>query len=186
MDVLEFGGGGGNRKDVPCADAGSHPAELLENTALGEPPKVETPVETSPGCRLFDGPLDSHGYGRVCVDGRERAAHRVAWEEAFGPIPDGLCVLHACDTPACIEPRHLLLGTHTANMLDRDRKGRHAEGTRNGRAKLTPREVLCIRALGRARRFTQAEIATIFRVNYYAVVDILRRKTWAHLPPEEP
>ena len=55
-------------------------------------------------------------------------AHRLAWELTFGPIPDGLHVLHACDNPPCIRPDHLMLGTQRANMRDAGRKGRLGVG----------------------------------------------------------
>ncbi len=54
--------------------------------------------------------------------------HRVAWEDANGPVPDGKCVLHKCDNPPCCNPEHLFLGTREENNADRDAKGRTAKG----------------------------------------------------------
>jgi len=80
------------------------------------------------GCALKD------GYGLIRVDGKTVLTHRLAWELANGPIPDGLHVLHHCDNPPCrqTEPTegypegHLFLGTNEDNVADKMAKGRHA------------------------------------------------------------
>jgi hypothetical protein len=80
------------------------------------------------GCWLWAHSLNFDGYGRIGVkrDGRAKliAAHRVSYEAFHGPIPDGLWVLHKCDTPTCVNPRHLFLGDVRDNMSDCSRKGR--------------------------------------------------------------
>ena len=60
-------------------------------------------VDKTPGCWLWTGPLAEGGYGRTLTPDRTRA-HRMAWEEAHGPVPDDLCVLHHCDTRLCVRP----------------------------------------------------------------------------------
>lgn len=85
------------------------------------------------------------GYPRLNREGRTAYAHRVAWNEAFGPIPDGLCVLHRCDQPRCINPEHLFLGTRRDNSADMREKRRGTVGERNKHAKLTWKQVAQIR-----------------------------------------
>lgn len=75
-------------------------------------------------CLEFGGKLDRAGYGRIWFRGREMIAHRVAYILANGEIPDGLMVCHRCDNPACINARHLFLGTARDNVLDMVAKGR--------------------------------------------------------------
>lgn len=68
------------------------------------------------------------GYGELaCIrDGKRKPvyAHILAWEFAFGPVPEGLCVLHRCDNPPCVRPSHLFLGTQKDNNADCVSKGR--------------------------------------------------------------
>lgn len=79
-------------------------------------------------CVEFIGCHHPRGYGAISVNGRLRRAHRVSFEMANGPIPDGLYVLHACDNPPCVNPDHLFLGTQSDNMLDCVSKGRYNNG----------------------------------------------------------
>lgn len=76
------------------------------------------------GCWLWSGARLKRGYGHMGHDGKYLLAHRVAYELEFGPIPEGLLVLHECDNPTCVRPSHLLTGTHADNTADMLSKGR--------------------------------------------------------------
>ena len=79
-------------------------------------------------CWVWMGARSSKGYGSFAVTRHHIVgAHRVAWEIANGPIPDGLWVLHHCDNPPCVRRSHLFLGTNSINQLDSARKLRHHE-----------------------------------------------------------
>lgn len=93
-------------------------------------------------CWSWTRAVHTSGYGWLRWRGTERKAHRVAWELINGPIAGadeyhGVCVLHKCDNRKCINPEHLFLGTHAANMADMVSKGRASRkfGSANGRYK---------------------------------------------------
>lgn len=85
-------------------------------------------MEPNTGCWLWEGSEKGNGYGQIRVVNKDISTHRLSYELTYGKIPKGMHVLHACDTPACINPLHLFLGTHQENMEDRKKKkrgGRH-------------------------------------------------------------
>ena len=75
-------------------------------------------------CWIWVGALDTDGYGMIAVGRGPKSAHRISWILKNGEIPDGKHVLHTCDNPACVNPDHLFLGTHSDNMKDGVKKGR--------------------------------------------------------------
>jgi hypothetical protein len=92
-----------------------------------------------PGCWLWLGKVDAKGYGSVHIGNRYLIASRVFYTHHVGEIPAGACVCHKCDTPLCVNPDHLFLGSARDNAIDRERKRRGrfkaATPTRPGRAK---------------------------------------------------
>ena len=130
-------------------------------------------------CRLWLGATDKKGYGLRWHNGRSRRAHRVAFEEAFGPIPPGLWVLHHCDVPGCIEPSHLYAGTAQDNARDRDTRRRRKPpcGAANGRAVIAPEDVPVIRQLRRDGA-TLASIASRYQIGLSQAGRIARGQSW--------
>jgi hypothetical protein len=124
------------------------------------------------------------GYGVFMVSNTPRLtarAHRLAYELSVGPIPRGLCVMHICDNPPCVNPAHLRVGTLVENNADRELKGRGGQrkrhGTANGAAKLTPAQVQEIRARCAAGE-SQTSVARDFPINQPHVSRIVREEVW--------
>lgn len=114
------------------------------------------------GCHLWTGTITRYGYGQVAHGGPGRVArvHRLVWELARGPIPEGLCVCHACDVRHCVNIDHLFLGSQLENVRDMIAKGRAAvvRGERHGMFRFTDAQVDEMRAM-RAAGLTQQAIA---------------------------
>lgn len=126
---------------------------------------------------------DRDGYGRFRRDGKDLSAHRVAWELVHGPIPEGACVLHHCDSPPCCNPfLCLFLGSKADNMADMVAKGRARfvahPGESHGQAKLTEYKVRQI--LGMPSESLRA-LAARFDVSKSCILDIRSGRTWRHI-----
>ena len=131
-------------------------------------------------CILWRGTKDKDGYGRVCINHTtEVRAHRISYLLFKGSIKKGLSVCHTCDTPACINPEHLWLGTTLENNRDAIKKGRaiKVKGELHGGAKLKQKEVDKIRDMYK-NGDTQTSIAKEFNVSRRTIGFIVNNKTW--------
>jgi hypothetical protein len=160
---------------------------IVENTNLKRKDKTieerfweKVSVQTE-GCWEWLAPIGKNGYGQLWVQKRFELAHRLSWILHNGPIPTGMCVLHKCDNKLCVRPDHFFLGTKGDNNTDRKRKGRNnaPRGSKNGMSKLTERDVVEIRELGKV--LTTREIAANYGVCSSIISLILRRKFWKHV-----
>lgn len=130
-------------------------------------------------------PKSGKDHGIIVLHGTPRhatGAHRVSWFLEHGSVPS-LCVLHRCDVPRCVNPRHLFLGTKADNSNDRWAKGRRgnmAAGEKVGGHKLTEFQVKEIRSLY-APGMGSYRLAKRFGVEKSTILRILRRETWGHV-----
>ncbi len=139
-------------------------------------------VMTGGGCWLWTAATNEYGYGQFKIDGGMKLAHRIAWRLKHGHLPEELCVLHVCDTPACVNPDHLFLGTQVDNVADRNAKGRQAgaAGIKNRHAKLTESDVIRLRWLA-ARGLSYAVLGKRFGISGEQASAVARRKSWRHI-----
>jgi len=68
-------------------------------------------------CWEWIGSKDRQGYGRCVYYGRKEQAHRVAWMEIRGPIPEDVDLHHRCENPGCVNPEHLEPMDHVEHMF---------------------------------------------------------------------
>lgn len=129
---------------------------------------------------------DKGGYYRFKYKGKLETAHRVAYCFARG-IPlthiQGSVVRHKCDNPRCINPRHLLLGTHQDNMNDKVARNRQVKGESSSSAKLSVEDVITIRKLcvKGCREFGTRALARRYGVANTVICDLLNGNSWKHV-----
>src|SRR4029077_3442437 len=137
-------------------------------------------VKKTRGCWKWSGATGRYGHLRMRNESGKWSgglAHRISWELHYGPFPKEFSACHKCDTPTCVRPDHLFLGTHADNIDDKCAKIRQARGERQWKAKLTKDDVLEIRR----SEDTQWNIARKFGIHQATVWNILHRYTWKHV-----
>jgi hypothetical protein len=154
-------------------------------------------VDRSPeGCHRWIGVLNPNGYGlfRVFTVGKNTGAHRVSWALANGRMPKkGFVIMHSCDNPICVNPKHLSEGTFSQNTKDAWTRGRvkspmllphvrkKISGEQNVWSVLKESEVLVIiQELAKGSR--AAPLARRFGVSTSTISAIKSGDKWAYLP----
>lgn len=87
----------------------------MGNLSAREAERFYTLIEPSGDCLIYNGSLDRDGYGMFFLRDKNRRAHRVAWFDKFGEIPEGLVVNHTCRRRNCVNHQHLQTVTRTEN-----------------------------------------------------------------------
>ncbi len=149
---------------------GSTVKERLEAYSVADP---------NSGCWLWVAAVSHNGYGLLGTGPGERRTHRLSYTEFKGPIPKGIKVLHRCDTPCCVNPEHLRLGTQQDNLTDMVQRGRSCFGELNGTAKLTNTEVLEIVDLLDTTDLSQKKIGILYDVSEVCIHKIHTGKNWS-------
>lgn len=123
---------------------------------------------------------NSRGYPNMHDGLKPIAAHRFSFEFHCGPIPKGMVVMHRCDNKRCVNPDHLMVGTHAQNVADMIEKGRKVQvrGVRIAKAKLNPEKAAEIKTLLAEGRLLKKEIAARFGIHPTTVWFIEQGRTW--------
>lgn len=142
-------------------------------------------------CWPYTSYCDPNGYGTLSNGKGIAYAHRLAYEAEYGPIPDGLFVLHHCDNPPCCNPKHHFLGTQADNVADMWKKGRGSYGTRTEgpllrgesctQARLTEDSVREIRRRHAAGDIGYIRLARAYGVSMSTIVAVVKRRNWKHV-----
>lgn len=146
-------------------------------------------------CWPWIGPLNDRGYGQIRIGKRMCKAHRIAWIITYGRDPHPKCVLHTCDNPPCVNPKHLWLGTVGDNNHDMAKKGRSKRGDLNParlhpelmergeqryNAKMTEEKVRELRRL-RSEGWQYKDLIQKFGIDLKTAWLIIERKAWKHV-----
>lgn len=152
-------------------------------------------------CWEWSGPKNTQGYGVLFLNvnkdnGRRKVvpAHRFSYTKFKGEIPEGMCLMHSCDNPGCVNPSHLSAGTWAQNNADRSTKGRSGKktyseaerlrysemfrGSGSWTAKLTEdqaREIKYCTSMGCMK------LAKIYNISTSVVKSIRSGKSWKHV-----
>lgn len=148
--------------------------------------RFESKFIKSDGCWIWIGCLrgkaaEGNNYGSFKIGQTNYLAHRVSYTLYKGEIPEGLCVLHSCDNPLCVNPDHLSLGTHSQNMADMKNKSRGTNGEKSYHNKLKAWQVKAIRFFKEYYGYFNYELAEIYGVSTTTITQIVNRKLWKHI-----
>lgn len=136
-------------------------------------------IDPANGCWIWQRALTTRGYGQMRRDRKSKMAHRASYEFFVGPIPNGLVACHTCDNRACINPKHIFLGTQKENLEDMVEKGRSLRGPVSHKAKLTLDQVISIKA--RFGKQSDLSIARAFGVGGETIRKIRLGETWKNV-----
>lgn len=158
---------------------------MTDETLEGLRARFWARVRYSPGCWEWTG-CKSAGYGRIRLGGRGGGRSVGAHQASVildGRDPTGFVVRHSCDNRGCVNPAHLLLGTHTDNHADMDTRSRRVDnrGERSGSAKLTAAQVRTIRKTYESGGISQRELGARFGVSQSTINLIVTRRRWTHV-----
>ena len=135
-------------------------------------------TDTSP-CVISTACDNGAGYRTLQVNTKRWLHHRLVWTEHHGPIPKGLLVRHLCHNKACINIKHLAIGTRKDNRQDDRDIGKWEPGQKLSEAQA--REILDCKPIGKSPHRYMKRISEKYNIDRQTIYDIWKRDTWTHL-----
>lgn len=142
--------------------------------------KEITYIVNEQGCHICTShSFHKTGYPRIQINGVQKYLSNHIYEIYKGSISKGHVIRHTCDNKACINPEHLITGTHADNMRDVvERKLSNTPvGEKSGKNKITTKQALEIFNSTKS----QNELAVIYGISQSVVGRIKLKKTWKHI-----
>jgi hypothetical protein len=144
-------------------------------------------VEKVGNCYFWTASQQTGRYGQFNYRGKIMLAHHFSFEMATGDkLAPGEKLLHSCDHPLCVNPKHVRKGTSADNSKDMVEKGRSAYGDKHGLAKLTWLEVDDMRSKYESNKYRISDLARLFHISQSQVSLIVHNKVWKKHNKDKP
>jgi len=171
-----------NSKILKAIEMNSLLAENLRKEFISRTKRYKGKIKAYENCRVWTGSVfharGNYGAATFRKYGiKTMRAHRLSYILFRKNITSEDHVLHKCDNPLCVYPKHLFLGDQTSNMTDKVSKNRQDKGETHGMHKL--KEIEAIRIIKDSRKYY--EIAADYGVSSCTVSDIKCGRSWKHL-----
>lgn len=158
----------------------------LEKNTIDKRPLVDrfwekVDIKSEDECWEWTGRKLDDGYGLINENGIQYRAHRLSYEVNNGMIDDGMVIRHTCNNPKCVNPKHLVQGTHKQNSEDMVAAGHSQFGTKNTNSVLNDELVKEIREIYATKKHSYKSIGFKFNVSEATIGQIIRRDTWKHV-----
>ena len=138
-------------------------------------------VDKKENCWIWIGGLNFDGYGVYSKNGITYRAHRYIWELLNNEKIGNKIAMHICDTPSCVNPKHLVLGTQADNIDDKTKKNRQAKGEKCPSSILTKEQIIEIRSKYKYRVCTYKMLANEYNVCADTIQKAVRKINWNHI-----
>ena len=128
-------------------------------------------------CWPWLGTCSKDGYGRFQIGATSYRAHRLAYKFFNGAIPKGKIIMHTCDNPICVNPKHLILGSQLDNMIDCCVKERIHKMKLNSEA---------VKVIKWSLKYNYkygliSLLARLYKVKHSTIISIKNNKSWKHI-----